>query len=376
LYEPLIETQMLNPVEAAQNRLCENIEELLLKTGWQKRLSQARQQLPQLDSGGQLLPLAEILTESSSSQVVESLAAINQYATQGRWRSAIDEAYWAIQHAPTYLPLHIYVADMLFNLGYAKEAVNKLGVVARTYTVRGEPEQAVKIQHRIVELSPMDLASRNRLIEMLTAASNYPGAIQEYINLADVYFSRAELDKARLTYTEALRLAQHPSIDAAWKVRILHLMADIDLQSLDWRQALRVYEQIRTMKPDDEKARTSLVNLHLRLSQYPQALEELDNYLGFLIEKRQVNSALSFLEALVDEQPEVIPIRYRLAELYRQVGRIDNAIAQFDMIIEKLLVSGDHPGAVKILNSILKLNPPNASEYQQVLDQLLKVPPR
>ena len=40
-------------------------------------------------------------------------------------------------------------------------------------------------------------------------------------------------------------------------------------------------------------------------------------------------------------------------------------------MVEKLIVSEDNAGAIKILNTILKLNPPNAAQYQQVLDQLL-----
>ncbi len=374
LYEPLIEAQNYTSTPEIQKRICENVEDLLLKPGWKARISQARQQLPQPAAGGPPLPLAEILTASTSSHVVESLASINQLAKEGRWRSALDEAYWAIQHAPTYLPLHIYVADMLVQLGYQQEAVEKLAVVGRTYSVRGEPQQAVKMMRRIVDLSPMDLSSRTRLIESLINMSDYGTAIQEYLQLANVYYSRAELDKARQTYAEALRYTQYPGIDPDMKVDILHKMADIDLQSLDWRQALRVYEQIRTLKPDDEKARVNLTNLHLRLAQYPQALEELDNYLGYLIEKRQIGNAFSFLELLVEEQPEVVPIRYRLAELYRQAGKMEQSVAQYDIIVEKLLVSGDHAGAVKVLNTILKLNPPNANEYQQVLEQLLNKP--
>ncbi|MFN2199202.1 MAG: tetratricopeptide repeat protein [Anaerolineales bacterium] len=372
LYDPMIEAQSKESSEETHQRLCDNVEELLLEPGWQERLSSARKQLPKPEDGGPLLPLAEILTASTSSHIVESLANINRMAKQGRWRSAIDEAYWAMQHAPTYLPLHVYVAEMLLQLGFVSEAVNKLAVVARTYHVRGEPEQGITILRRLVELAPMDLNARTRLIDILVNAQEYTQAAEEYIQLASVYLSRAELDKARQTYTEALRMAQHPSVDSRLRVKILHLMADIDLQSLDWRQALRVYEQVRTLAPGDEKARTNLVNLHLRLAQHQEALEELDDYLGYLVEKRQISQAFSFLEALVVEQPEVMPIRFRLAELYRQAGRLEQAIGQYDIIVEKLMVSGDHSGAIKILNTVLKLNPPNANEYKQVLNQLLQ----
>lgn len=373
LYDPLIEAQAAEANDEAHKRLCDNIHELLFEPGWEERLARARRQLPEAE-GGPLLPLAEVLTASSSGHIVEALANINNLVQQKRWRSAMDEAYWAIQHAPTYLPLHTYVAEMLIQLGSIEQAVTKLSVVARTYAVRGEPEQGIKILRRLVELAPMDLSARGRLIDMLVNTQHYSMAVDEYVQLAGVYYTRAELDKARQTYTEALRLAQNPGVQQDTKIRILHKMADIDLQSLDWRQALRVFEQIRTLNPADEKARANLVNLHLRLGQHSEAVEALDDYLGYLVEKRQINQAFSFLEGLVMEQPDVMPIRYRLAELYRQAGKVDKAIGQYEIIVEKQLTAGDHAGALKIINTILKLNPPNADEYRQIRNQILNEP--
>ena len=51
---------------------------------------------------------------------------------------------------------------------------------------------------------------------------------------------------------------------AAWNVHLLQRMADIDMQRLDWKQALRVYEQIRTLRPDDQAARKQLLELYAR----------------------------------------------------------------------------------------------------------------
>lgn len=371
LYDPLIEAQIHETDQAAQSRLCENVEELLLNQSWRTKLEEARRQLPQAAPDSPPLPLAEILTAASSSYVVESLATINRLTTEGRWRSAIDEAYWAIQHAPTYLPLHLYVAEMLVHLGYLDEAITKLEVVARTYSVRGEPQQAVAMLQRVIDLAPMDITVRTRMIDQLIAIRDLPSALHEYMNLANVHFSRAELDLARQTYTDALRLTQMAGVDPIWKVKILHQMADIDLQSLDWRQALRVYEQLRTLKPEDEKARLNLTSLYIRLGQLGQALAELDNYIAYLVEKKQINRAFAFLESLVDERPDIVPIRHRLAEFYRQTGRIDQALQQYDEIAGRLIDTEDNAGAIKVIHTILKLNPPNAAEYKNILEQLL-----
>jgi tetratricopeptide (TPR) repeat protein len=216
----------------------------------------------------------------------------------------------------------------------------------------------------------MDMDARGRLIDQLVARGQTGEAIDEYLKLADVYYSLADLNMARKTFTQALRLAQSANVDRVWKVKILHRMADIDLQSLDWRQALRVFEQIRTLQPDDEKARTTLIDLNLRLRQETQAIAELDGYIAYLYDNKRTQDAIKFLENMIEDNPKQISIRRRLAELYRQVGRTADAISQLDRAGEISLDAGDRNGAAEVIMAILALNPPNAADYQRLLAQI------
>ena len=174
----------------------------------------------------------------------------------------MDEAYDALRHAPTYLPLHRLMADLLIQENRLPDAIAKLSVVARAYGVRGEVGHATKLLRRIIELAPMDMSARSRLIELLLARGQVDDAITEYLELADIYYRLAELDMARKTYTTALRVMQQTDAGRGWNVHILQRMADIDMQRLDWKQAVRVFEQIRTLRPDDQGARKQLVELY------------------------------------------------------------------------------------------------------------------
>ncbi len=372
LYDPLIESTRQHTDPDFFVRLCENVRELLIRPDWRSHLRQARTQMGNQDEESPPLPLAEILTEARSSQVVESLGSIYKLARNGYLHSAMEEAFFALQYAPTYLPLHAYMGELLRKQGLVQDATTKLMTVARTYSIRGEPHRAVEIYRRIIEYAPMDLNARSRLIEHLITQNNLESAIQEYFELADVYYNLADLDMARKTYTEALRLAQQTRMDSTFRVQILHRMADIDLQSLDWRQALRIYEQIRTQQPGDERARYSLVELNFRLGQEQLALSELDSYIGYLLNNNQREQAINFLKNMVEESPERIPLRRRLAELYRQTGRRREAIEEMDAIGDALLQTGDRLGAIKVIEAILALNPPNAMEYHTLLETLKK----
>ncbi len=370
LYEPLVETFSQENDPAAQQRICENVHELLTRADWREHMKNARQQLPAPSESTPPVPLAEMLTQSSSSQVVESLARVNDLARAGKLRTATEEAFYAIKFAPTYLPLHICIGDLLLQEKRTTEAVEKFRTVAESYSVRGEAHRAIGMFRRVSELAPLNMDARNRLIDLMMAGGQTEETVGEFLKLAEVYYSLADLPTARKTYTRALRYAQQANVDREAKVKILHRMADIDMQSLDWRQALRVYEQVRTLEPDDEKARTLLVDLNFRLNQAPQALGELDNYTNHLMSNQQEQKALEYLTGMVQEMPQQPTLHRRLADLYRKLGRTQEAIDQLDVAGEMFLQTGNREAAVESVMAILALNPANAGEYQQLLAQL------
>ena len=195
-------------------------------------------------------------------------------------------------------------------------------------------------------------------------------AVNEYLELADIYYRLAELSMARKTYTTALQVVQQTGADRSWNVHILQRMADIDMQRLDWKQAMRVFEQIRTLRPDDEKVRRNLIDLNLRMAQQPQAIAELENYLTYLETNRKKEQAIPFLEELVKENEERIILRRALADQYQKAGQTEEAIAQLDAIGELLIEEGKKSEAADVIQQILLMNPSNANDYRTLLDQL------
>jgi tetratricopeptide (TPR) repeat protein len=370
LYEPLIEAQAVDTNEADQLRLCKNVGDLLVREDWRNHLIKTREQLPKTQEGDIPIPLAEVIIQAQSSQVLDAIGQINQLARQGRLRSAMDEAFHALQGAPTYLPLHALIGDLLVREGHTEEAIAKYSVIATAYSVRGESNQATKMLRQVIELAPMDLNARTRMIDQLIARGEVDDAINEYLELADIYYRLAELDMARKTYTNALRVVQKANADRSWNVNILQRMADIDMQRLDWKQAMRVFEQIRTLRPDNENVRKNLIDLNLRLAQQEQAIAELDNYISYLNTNSKSDHIIPFLEELVNENEDRVILRRMLAEQYKQAGQTEQAIAQLDTVGEMLIEEGNKEEAMNTIQQILLMNPPNANEYQQLLQQL------
>ena len=243
-------------------------------------------------------------------------------------------------------------------------------MVADLYQARGEGAKAGEIMATMVRLAPMDLRVRTKLVDLLVSQGETDKALEQYMDTADVYYRLADLDRCRDTYADALRLAQRSRVDRAWTLKILHRMGDIDIQRLDWRQAQRVYEQIKTLAPNDLKARTSVIELYLRTGQTRQAHDDIDTLLRGWMGASQPEPALELLERLVQAYPDDMGVRMRLAQLYQQIGRLSDAVIQLDALGELQIDAGLSDEAVQTLAMMAKLDPANAPQYRQLIEEL------
>jgi tetratricopeptide (TPR) repeat protein len=370
LYEPIINTQSQNKNQAMLKNMCETITKQLLQPDWRKLLVNARQQIPAQTEGNPPAPLVEMLLETGSSQVVEALAHIRELAANNKVTSASEEIYYALQFAPTYLPLHIQLGDLLLQEGRTQDAVEKFMLVSELYYLRGEPGQSIRLLRRVIKMAPMDLTVRGRLIEILSSQNQIDEAIQQYNELADIYYHLTELDMARQTYAAALRLVQKSHNYRKWAIQILYKVADIDLQRLDLRQAMRIFEQIRTLEPEDIEARINLVTLNFRLGQEAAGLAEAEGFATLLENSGKRSKAIDFLGAIISELPEHHTLRKRLADAYVRDGQIIAAVEQLDIIADAYLEKGQHDEAVAVMEMIVNLNPPNVNDYRRALAQM------
>jgi tetratricopeptide (TPR) repeat protein len=370
MYEPLLEAQARERDEASLKRLCDNVNDMLMRKNWRDHLYKAREQMPKSHDSDMPMPLAEVILQAQSSQILEAITHVHQLARAGQLRSAMEEAFHALTYSPTYLPLHTLMGELLVRENHTEEAIAKFSTTAQAYSVRGEAAQAAKLLRRVIQLAPMDMGARKKLIDQLVSRGQVDDAIREYLELADTYYRLAELDMARKTYTTALRVVQQANADHSWNIHILQRMADIDMQRLDWKQAIRVYEQIRTLRPDDEGMRKNLIELSLRMGQPAQANAELENYLTYLQTNNRGAQGIAFVQELLKENPDDFVLRRALAGQYQQAGRVEDAVAQLDSLAESLLSAGKKEEAMAIINQILLIGPPNANQYRQLLMQL------
>lgn len=369
-YEVLLEEITREENTDYLNQICDNVTEMLVRQNWRGHVSRTRKQMPTGGAGAPPIPIAEILLEAKDTHIVDGLARINKLSEKGLHRSAMEEAFILVTSAPTYLPLHVQMGELMLKLGNEQQAMDKFIVVSEAYASRGEMKRATNLLGRVVELSPMDYKARHFLVDRLVEVGETGRAVEESVKLGDVQYRLAQLDAARKTYEHSLRLAQQHDADDSWSVRILKQMADIDMQRLDWRQALLVFQQLRTLDQDDPSTRTRLVELNVRLGQSTKAETELDNFISYLSANARLEDAAAYLENLAEEQEKMVFVRSKLAEVYQQQGKVEAAIAELDKVAEKLIVDGEIERAKEAIRAILQMNPANADQYRAALQRL------
>lgn len=368
-YESLSET-LSRADDAALARIVPGLRRFLSGDGWEARARQTRQQLDAAADDGQVVALAEELaTTPGTDEVIDAMHRIDDYVRRKLYATAMEEAFWALEHSPTYLPVHIRMAEILVAEHKPEVAAVKYKVVANTYQIRGEANRAARLLGQVLKLNPVDIDARAQLIRLLVDQGKTEDALTQYLELAETYRDLADLDAAREQYAQAFKYAQ--SVNArAWSVRLLHALCDIDMQRLAWREAVRGYEQIKTLAPGDEKARIALVDLNFRLGNQRQAISELDAYLKQLIGQRALPAATTLLEELLNTHPDDPALVARLARLYADQGRKEDAVARYDQLGDIQLQAGHTDQAMETIRTILGLNPADPMPYQQLLAQL------
>lgn len=369
-YTTVIETQAKQTDEKALKGFCETMCSQLLREDWREALTKARQQLPEQDEGASPLPVSEMLVESHGGQAIEAMVSIKEMARHGKLRSAREEAYRALTYSPTYLPLHVQIGELLMQEGQVAEATKKFLLVVQLYRMRGQLIQAVKLLKKLLQSSPMDLQVRTQLIELLNDQGRKDEAMQQHLELADIYYHLGELNNARQSYLSALRLVQQTRQNRRYIYEILQNLADIDMQRLEWRQALRTYEQMRVLKPDDRLVRQRIVDIYFRLGNDQAAFDELDQYLSYLEKTNKHADAVSFIYALLADQPDKPELRGRLAEFHLHEGKVGMAISELDQLAIFYEDVGDIRNAIRTVEQILELEPLNRAEYETALLRL------
>jgi tetratricopeptide (TPR) repeat protein len=344
--------------------------DLLTGKDWKARVPETRRQLDETRREQGEQGVIDILVAPHGDRLTSLMDAINRHLRQGLTTLAMEEAHYATEFSPFYLPVHERMAEIMLREGRVRQAIAKYNTIASVYMSRGDEDRAVKILTQILEMAPLDLTVRQNLIDLLEAREDSTGLVPQYLGLADTFSQLGDADQARETYALAERTAARANSSVTMQVQIKHKMADLEQLRTDFRRAQKIYEDIVQLSPTDERALRQLIELHYRNGNQVEALKRLDELLRAYARDKNVNRIIQVLEDMVKQHANDMGVRSRLAAIYKQVGRKQEAISQFDALGELQLEAGLHKQAAETIRQIIALNPQNMDDYRRLLGQL------
>lgn len=370
VYEGLAQN-LINTGEPERiQQLSETLISFMNQRGWEAETIKARERLDGIARAGVVLSLGELISLPGSEDVLRSLAMAQEYQRRHKIYNALEELFHAIGQAPDYLPLHHLLATLFQENDNIERSITKLRIIARTHEIRGETPQARATYQEILQLSPLDLEVHQRVIDLKIQHGRIDAALQQYLELADAYYQLAQPDRARETYAEALRLSGRGSEPRRWEIRLLHKIADLDMQRLNWMSAIKNYEEIIRVAPDDERAHLGLFRLYPRTGRAHLGISVLDKLLRRYLEKRRADKAVAVLEDLISSEPHNLPLRARAAQLNLTLGQRDAALKHLDVLGDLQIEAGQQQSAIKTITAILALNPPNRAAYSALYTEM------
>ncbi|MDF1512824.1 MAG: tetratricopeptide repeat protein [Anaerolineae bacterium] len=375
VYEGLAQNLMNTGESKRAQKVSQALVDFLGKRGWGDAALKARERLDELARSGAILSLVELVSLPNADNILRSIALAQEYQRRGIIYSALEEIEHTLGDVPDYLPLHHLMASLLWDNNDADAAIQKLHIIARTYEVRDQSLQALATYQHILQLAPLDIIVHRRVAEMLIQFGRIDDALEQYLEISDAYYQLAQPERAREVYAEAIRLAPRGSVENNWQVRILHKMADLDLQRLDWQAAIKDNEEILSIAPDDERAYLTLYRLYPRTGRRHMGINVLDSLIKRYLTQKKVTNALTVLEDLVHSEPESIALRARIAQLYLNLGRRDQALEHLDVLGDLQLEAGQKDAAIKTIEAIMALNPPNREAYADLYREMTNSEP-
>ncbi len=362
-------------------KIYRSVAQLLEAPDWRERIAALRSQSAEekgtdifhAPTESTVLPLAEFILQVQNPELLERMQRVREYMQRHLYDAAMEEAHLALFDAPTFLPLHILIGDILWYQSLLEQAAHKFLVLARAYQVRGEGLKAAQMLRRVLEINPLHTQAHSMLIHLLMEQGAHREVAEAYRKLGEVHYELANLDEASQALEKALEWGQRAGWSPEEQAQVLKTQAAIAEQRFEWDKARTAYQKWTEITPDDPAAWQGLLDLELRLNNDERMVRVLDRmFRHFRGQPGGMDKAVGILENLIQHYPKHMDLRLYLARMYAFAGRQHKALEEYDRLIEAYMEAGNTVAAKRALKSALALSPPptKAQVYRNLLQQL------
>jgi len=209
---------------------------------------------------------------------------------------------------------------MAFGFGFNKQKVLS---AAEKFVQQGKLQNAIAEYEKVLKADPKDLTVNNTVGDLYARLGEAAKAVECFKSVGDAYAAQGFTVKGIAMYKKITKL--HPSVDGSLKLAELYTQQGLF---------------------NDARA------------QYLQVAEEF-------MKNGELEQAVRLFQKVLEMDPENVPMRVKLAEVYIRLGKKKEAWEIFSAAAESLRSRGSLPAAEDILQRMLSLDP--GSSYALLL---------
>jgi tetratricopeptide (TPR) repeat protein len=306
-------------------------------------------------------PVTKLDTSGLDEICERYVVASEKYIEQRLMLGALDACMEVIRLNPDYLPIHLRMGEIYEREGRPDEALAKYQLLIDTYMVRNEPQRAIDVYLRLIDLSPDTIQARSRLAELLKNDGRIEGAAEQIGQVAATYFRMGQTNKALEEYRRGVQWApNNGNLRAQYGQALLKLdryeaalgefRRALELQPADLAGIARLNMTLALMADQPAAVWQSLATLLEQLKSQPQQLSAVQaeyrtallasdspvlHYILGIVQQSasqhqsaqlEFEQALTLLEEGEDPMLPAVLVHQAMADSHIAIGQADQAL--------------------------------------------------
>ncbi|MGD0160989.1 MAG: tetratricopeptide repeat protein [Candidatus Sulfotelmatobacter sp.] len=170
------------------------------------------------------------------------LSAAEKYVQQGKMQNAIAEYEKVLKADPKDLTVTNTVGDLYSRLGEVEKATEAFKIVGDAYATQGFTVKAIAMYKKISKLKP-SLESVLKLAELYTQQGLFNDARAQYLQVAEEFLKSGELDNAVRIFQKILEMDPE---NTAMRVRLAEVYIRLGKKTEAWQIFSAVAETLRS----------------------------------------------------------------------------------------------------------------------------------
>ncbi len=245
------------------------------------------------------------------------LSAAEKFVQQGKLQNAIAEYEKIIKADPKDLTVANTVGDLYARLGENEKAIDCFKSVGDAYATQGFTVKAIAMYKKITKIKT-SLEGVLKLAELYTLQGLFNDARAQYLQVAEEFLKNGELDQAVRIFQKILEMDPE---NVPMRVRLAEVYIRLGKKTEAWQIFSGAAESLRTR---------GQLNAAEEILQRMTSLDPGNSYALLLrgrnaLESGETDSAIKYLEKVADIDSHPDGMR-DLLKVYLQAGRIPDAV--------------------------------------------------